>query len=82
MRRALERFDGDEKLSGNSKPLVLSQMPAEGGQADYFFGPQASESVKLWVAAPHLRMCDRQAVGLHKGTFVKAAGCFSSYSCL
>jgi len=40
------------------------------------------ESGKLWIAAPHLRMCDRQAVDLHKGTFVKAAGCFSSYFCL
>jgi hypothetical protein len=46
------------------------------------FSPRNGESGKLEVAAPHLRMCDRKAVDLHKGTFVKAAGCFSSYFCL
>ena len=46
------------------------------------FWSRGRESVKLDVAAPHLRMCDRRAVNLQIGTFVKAAGCFSSYFCL
>ena len=28
--------------------------------------PEAGESDKLWLAAPHLRMCDRWAVNLQK----------------
>ena len=46
------------------------------------FWSHRRESVKLDIAEPHLRMCDRHAVNLHKGTFVRAAGCYSSYFCL
>jgi hypothetical protein len=41
-----------------------TEITPEGGQEgpSYFAGLQARESAKLLAAAPHLRMCDRQAV--------------------
>src|SRR5258706_8241352 len=32
----------------------------------YFIGQRVCESDKLWLAGPHLRMCDRRAVNLQK----------------